>query len=215
MIRMGKGSKESEMEETPMQPISVTGQQNQPSYQAQEPQYRPGNLATQDAAAGTTRAITESESIARSIKDGTMSGYVGSGTSLNGEVTFKAMWRIDGQFSGRIASENGTIIVGNSGQVDANVEVAIATIHGSVNGDVIASQRIELGRTARVNGNIQTPSLTIEQGAVFEGSCRMLQAISNVEKDNGAGIRESQSIARERVAPTQQPEPQPPVETVE
>lgn len=214
MIRMGKGSKESEMEDTPMQPISVAGQQqNQPSYQAQqqEPQYRPGNLATQENA-GTSKAITESESIARSIKDGTMSGYVGSGTSLNGEVTFKAMWRIDGQFSGRIASENGTIIVGNSGQVDANVEVAIATIHGSVNGDVIATQRIELGRTARVNGNIQTPSLTIEQGAVFEGSCRMLQAISNVEKENGVAAARESYNARERVAPSQPIEPQPPAE---
>jgi cytoskeletal protein CcmA (bactofilin family) len=197
MIRMGKGSKESEMEDTPMQPISVTGQ-NQQSFQAQEPQYR--SAVAQDSAPAATKAISESESIARSIKDGTMSGYVGTGTSLSGEVTFKAMWRIDGQFSGRIASENGTIIVGNSGQVDANVEVAIATIHGSVNGDVVASQRIELGRTARVNGNIQTPSLTIEQGAVFEGSCRMLQAIATVEKENGAVVRESYS-SRERAVP--------------
>lgn len=189
MIRMGaKGSKESE-EQTPIQPIAVTSQ-NQSSFQPAEMQYR--NVTT-DTAPANTRAMTESESIARSIKDGTMSGYVGSGTSLNGEVTFKAMWRIDGQFSGRITSENGTIIVGNSGQVDANVEVAIATIHGTVNGDVIATQRLELGRTARVNGNIQTPSLLIEQGAVFEGSCRMLQAITAAEKQNGELVREARA----------------------
>lgn len=188
MIRMGaKGSKESE-EQTPIQPIAVTS--NQPSFQPVEMQYR--NVTT-DAAPANTRAMTESESIARSIKDGTMSGYVGSGTSLNGEVTFKAMWRIDGQFSGRIASENGTIIVGNSGQVDANVEVAIATIHGTVNGDVTATQRLELGRTARVNGNIQTPSLLIEQGAVFEGSCRMLQAIAATEKQGNEAVRDARA----------------------
>jgi cytoskeletal protein CcmA (bactofilin family) len=44
-----------------------------------------------------------------------------------------------------------------------------------LNGDIIAGQRIELGRAAKVSGNIQTPSLVIEQGAVFEGSCKMVQ----------------------------------------
>lgn len=207
MIRMGKGSKESE-EETPIQPISVTGQ-NQPSFQPQEaePQYR--SAVSEPAPA--TRAIADSESIARSIKDGTMSGYVGSGTSLNGEVTFKAMWRIDGIFSGRIASENGTIIVGNGGQVDANVEVAIATILGTVNGDVIATQRIDLGRTARVNGNIQTPSLTIEEGAIFEGGCRMTQAVAAVEKQASDSVKESRR--RESKAATPVAEPQPAAES--
>ena len=44
-----------------------------------------------------------------------------------------------------------------------------------MNGDVIATQRVELGRAAKLSGNIQTPSLVIEQGAVFEGSCKMVQ----------------------------------------
>ncbi|MDX6385834.1 MAG: Polymer-forming cytoskeletal, partial [Blastocatellia bacterium] len=47
--------------------------------------------------------------------------------------------------------------------------------HWVVNGDIIAGQRIELGRAAKLSGNIQTPSLVIEQGAVFEGSCKMVQ----------------------------------------
>jgi cytoskeletal protein CcmA (bactofilin family) len=130
----------------------------------------------------TTRAVTESESMARDIKEGTLSGFVGSGTVLTGEANFKAMLRVDGHLSGRVNSEAGTLIVGTSGQVDANIEVAVATIHGTVNGDIIASQRLELGRTAKVTGNIQTPSLMIEQGAVFEGSCRMAQLKNAQEK---------------------------------
>jgi len=50
------------------------------------------------------------------------------------------------------------------------------------NGDVIATQRIELGRAGKVNGNIQTPSLVIEQGGVFEGSCKMIQQKAASEK---------------------------------
>jgi cytoskeletal protein CcmA (bactofilin family) len=62
------------------------------------------------------------------------------------------------------------------GKVDANIEVAIAMIHGTVNGDIIASTRLELGRAARLTGNIQTASLMIEPGATFEGSCKMIKA---------------------------------------
>jgi cytoskeletal protein CcmA (bactofilin family) len=139
-------------------------------YQSNETQTRP---AADNAA--TPKALTESETIAREIKDGSLSGFVGSGTVITGEASFKSMLRVDGRFSGRITSGTGTLIVGSGGQVDANIEVSVCTIHGVVNGDIIAGQRIELGRAAKLSGNIQTPSLVIEQGAVFEGSCKMVQ----------------------------------------
>src|SRR6185436_4678715 len=81
-----------------------------------------------------------------------------------------------GNLSGRITSTSGTLIVGSNGKVDANIEVAIAMIHGTVNGDIIATTRLELGRAARLTGNIQTASLMIEPGALFEGSCKMIKA---------------------------------------
>ena len=107
------------------------------------------------------------------IKEGLLSGFVGNGTELSGEANFKGMLRVDGHLSGKVHSEEGTLIVSTNGVIDANVEVAVAQIHGTVNGDIIASKRIELGRVAKVTGNIQTPSLVIEHGALFEGSCRM------------------------------------------
>jgi len=63
----------------------------------------------------------------------------------------------------------------------------VATIQGTVNGDIIASQRLEIGRAGKVNGNIQTPCLVIEQGAMFEGSCKMVKmsADSSKGKTNG------------------------------
>ena len=93
------------------------------------------------------------------------------------------MMRVDGHLSGRVSSTSGTLIVGNNGKVDANIEVAVAVIHGAINGDIIATQRLELGRTAKVHGNIQTPSLIIEQGAIFEGSCKMMQMTAAVDKN--------------------------------
>ena len=130
----------------------------------------------------TGRAVTESESLARDIKEGTLTGFVGNGTSLTGEASFKGMLRVDGHLSGRISSQDGTLIVSTNGQVDANVEVAVAQIYGTVNGDVTATKRIEMGRVAKVTGNIEAPALIIENGAIFEGSCRMAQSKATSEK---------------------------------
>lgn len=129
----------------------------------------------------TSRAVTESESLARDIKEGTLTGFVGNGTTLTGEASFKGMLRVDGGLSGTVRSDDGTLIVSTNGRVDANVEVAVAQIFGTVNGDITASKRIEMGRVAKVTGNIQTPALVIENGAIFEGSCRMVQVKEQAE----------------------------------
>jgi cytoskeletal protein CcmA (bactofilin family) len=170
MLRMGKNPNEDKSQ---TQTHADTDSYSTRSYSPYQSNETPARPATENAA--TPKALTESETIAREIKDGSLSGFVGSGTVITGEASFKSMLRVDGRFSGRITSGTGTLIVGAGGQVDANVEVSVAQIHGVVNGDIIAGQRIELGRAAKINGNIQTPSLVIEQGAVFEGSCKMVQ----------------------------------------
>ncbi len=157
MIRMGRGSRGEQTNDT--------------GYQSQTPEPAAQNLGYQytGESPGTTRPVTDSESMARDIKEGRLSGFVGHGTTLTGETVFQAMLRVDGHLVGSIMSDEGTLIVGTNGQVDANIAVSTATINGSVNGDIVATERIQLGRTAKVIGNIQTPRLTIEDGAVLEG----------------------------------------------
>ena len=181
MLRIGKNAKDQEetdhSNQRPEVPDYATAK-TYSSYQGTGVEAKPADVAPATARG----AMTESESLARDIKEGTLSGFVGGGTDVTGEANFKAMMRVDGHFSGRITSSTGTLIVGNNGVVDANIEVAVAVIQGTINGDIIATQRLELGRAAKVNGNIQTPSLIIEQGAIFEGSCKMLQMQSAAEK---------------------------------
>jgi cytoskeletal protein CcmA (bactofilin family) len=179
MLRIGKNPKEQEEND------NASHRQEAPEYAAKPyaSSYQGSAVETKPVdVAGSSRAMTESETLARDIKEGTLSGFVGGGTVVTGEANFKAMMRVDGHLSGRVASTSGTLIVGANGKVDANIEVAVAVIHGTINGDIIATQRLELGRAAKVNGNIQTPSLIIEQGAVFEGSCKMLQMTAAAEK---------------------------------
>lgn len=123
----------------------------------------------------TSRPMSETDALARDIKEGTLSGFVGNGTTLTGEATFKGILRVDGHLTGRVASSDGTLIVGTNGTVEADVSVAVATVHGTVHGDIVATKRIEVGRTACVIGNIQAPSLVVEQGGIIEGNCRMVQ----------------------------------------
>jgi cytoskeletal protein CcmA (bactofilin family) len=179
MIRMGRSSKpEPQQPEKPNFGQNTPVPETQTSFQTNT--YQPVN-----------RALAESESMARDIKEGRLSGFVGSGTMLTGETNFKAMLRVDGHLTGKVSSDSGTLIIGTGGQVDANIRVAAAIINGTVNGDIIATEKIELGRTARVLGNIQTPVIMIEQGAVFEGNCTMLKARKEkesklVEAENAA-----------------------------
>jgi len=130
MLRMGKNPNE-EKSQTQPETDSYSTRSYSP-YQSGETLTRPATEAP-----ATPKALTESETIAREIKDGTLSGFIASGTLITGEASFKSLLRIDGRFSGRINSATGTLIVGSGGQVDANVEVSIATIHGVVNGDVV------------------------------------------------------------------------------
>ena len=186
MLRIGKNPKESaDSEISPeKQEVSAnTAPRTFNSYQPATPETRTQTENTQAA----SKAMTESESLAREIKEGNLSGFVGGGTVVTGEANFKAMMRVDGHLSGRVNSTSGTLIVGANGKVDANIEVAIAIVHGTVNGDIIATQRLELGRAAKLNGNIQTASLMIEPGALFEGSCKMIKVNAGVEKGKSNG----------------------------
>ena len=178
MIRMGRSSRSDSPE---------TNDYNGGMSSSTPASYQYGAESQPTAA---SRVVTDSESIARDIKEGRLSGFVGHGTVLTGETNFQMMLRVDGHLTGTVTSDGGTLIVGTNGQVDANVSVGVATINGVVNGDVIATEKIQLGRTAKVMGNVATPRLIIEEGAVFEGGCSMMRA--REEQENEAAAAQEQ-----------------------
>jgi len=182
MLRIGKNPKDSAENESSAEKHDVSNYSAPRTFSSYQTPPTPEVKPQSESASTAPRALTESESLAREIKEGNLSGFVGSGTLVTGEANFKALMRVDGHLSGRITSSSGTLIVGANGKVDANIEVAIAVVHGTINGDIIATQRLELGRAAKLNGNIQTPSLVIEQGALFEGSCKMIKMNAGASK---------------------------------
>ena len=102
-------------------------------------------------------------------------GFVGDVVKFTGEVEFKSSLRIDGRFSGRINSENGTLTISAGAEViTAVIKVAAARINGKVEGQVQADELV-LGCTANVTGDVAVRTLVIEPGAVFNGRCNTLK----------------------------------------
>ena len=114
-------------------------------------------------------------SSAGSSSDGMLSAFIDQGSSFEGKLSFKDTVRIDGHFSGEISSEN-TLIVGESGEIEALIHSQTVVVSGSVTGDVVAARQLVLHKTARLEGNVETPSLVVEEGAVLNGQLKMVGA---------------------------------------
>jgi cytoskeletal protein CcmA (bactofilin family) len=97
---------------------------------------------------------------------------LGKGSAFDGKLTFEGAVRIDGEFSGEITT-TGTLIVGESAEVKAEISASTIIIEGVVRGDIHASNLIEIHAPARVYGNLASPSLEIQKGSLFQGNCRM------------------------------------------
>ena len=102
-------------------------------------------------------------------------GFVGDVVTFTGEVCFKSMLRIDGNFSGNVTSADGTLIVSTGAQVTkAEIKVAVAKINGTVEGNIYATKELVLGRTANVTGHVFSSALVVEEGAQLNGLCRRI-----------------------------------------
>jgi cytoskeletal protein CcmA (bactofilin family) len=112
-------------------------------------------------------------------EEGSLNALLGRESEFEGKLSFEGTVRIDGRFSGEIFTD-GTLIVGESAQIEAEIEVGTIVVRGEIHGNVTASEAVELRAPSRVYGNVKTPSLMIEKGVLFEGGCQMAQA--RVEK---------------------------------
>jgi cytoskeletal protein CcmA (bactofilin family) len=101
-----------------------------------------------------------------------LNGFLDEGTEFSGELRFRDVMRVDGRVKGRIVSDN-TLIIGETGQVDAEIDCGVVSIRGRVTGQVHGRQRIEMLSGCRVLATLVTPKLLIEDGAFFQGDCRM------------------------------------------
>lgn len=113
----------------------------------------------------------EGESMA---DEGKMNSIIGKGCKVNGTIDVQdGTLRIDGDFEGNVNCPGGTLVIGKGGTVKADIKVSNAVVGGTVNGNIDAKEKIELQAGSRLEGDIKTRRLVIDEGVFFEGSCRM------------------------------------------
>jgi cytoskeletal protein CcmA (bactofilin family) len=101
-----------------------------------------------------------------------INAFLGKDTEFEGKLSFNGAVRIDGRLKGEIFTE-GTLIVGESAVIASNIHVSHIIVSGEIRGNIVASDRIEIHAPGKVFGNIQAPTVIIDEGVVFEGNCRM------------------------------------------
>lgn len=97
---------------------------------------------------------------------------IGRGARFEGKLTFEGTVRIDATFVGSIIT-NDVLVVGEAARIDANITCGTIVVHGEVNGNIQAKTAVEIRNTAKVRGDLETPSLAVEKGALFQGASRM------------------------------------------
>jgi cytoskeletal protein CcmA (bactofilin family) len=103
-----------------------------------------------------------------------LTAFIDEGSEMEGRYTFRGTVMLNGRFKGEISSED-TLIIGERGVVQADVRAGRVQVSGEVTGNLRATERIDLKRTARVYGDVEAPVVVVEEGVVFEGHCRMAQ----------------------------------------
>ena len=97
---------------------------------------------------------------------------LGKESEFDGKLSFDGQVRIDGKFQGQIITKD-TLVIGDGAKVNAEISAGTVIVNGLVEGNIKASQMIELHQPGRVKGNLETPALSIDRGVIFEGTCKM------------------------------------------
>jgi cytoskeletal protein CcmA (bactofilin family) len=101
-----------------------------------------------------------------------INAFLGRGTTFEGKLLFEGILRIDGKCGGEIRSGD-SLVIGDTGEVNAQINVGSLTVNGRLTGKVIATNRIEIAPSGEIRGDIETSSLVVREGAVFQGNCKM------------------------------------------
>ncbi len=103
---------------------------------------------------------------------------------IKGTIKFDKVLKVDGKFEGEMITSDGELIVGETGTVKASAKVKNASIEGRLEGDIVATEKVELKHKAQLLGDLQARTLVIEEGVIFNGQCNVNPNGTKPEKQN-------------------------------
>jgi cytoskeletal protein CcmA (bactofilin family) len=113
--------------------------------------------------------------------------HLAEGAELVGELSFTNGVRIEGVVKGKVHAE-AILEIGPAGKIEAEATVRNISIRGEFRGIIHASDRVEIHKEGKVYGEIFSPCLIIEAGAVFEGSCNMSERLKNLDEEKAGSL---------------------------
>jgi cytoskeletal protein CcmA (bactofilin family) len=96
-------------------------------------------------------------------------GLIMSSLVIKGEIRGREDLYIDGEVQGSINLSDGRVTIGPHGRISAGIEAREIVVRGTVKGTLLARERVEIGRTGDVRGDIVTTRIAVEDGAQIHG----------------------------------------------
>jgi cytoskeletal protein CcmA (bactofilin family) len=149
----------------------------------------------------TPAAVTPAPAPTRTVETPRMDNYrtdvahIGKSVIIRGELSGSEDLYLDGEVEGNIDLRNHNLVIGPNGQVRANVQAKDVVIHGKVDGNVTGVDKVELKKSAMLNGDINTQRIVIEDGAFFKGAIDIHKAEPKVEAARPATQAAAAAIA--------------------
>jgi len=106
-------------------------------------------------------------------------GFIDQGVALEGTLTVKGTFRVNGNVKGNIISEQ-TVILGEGAKVEGQIEGNRVVISGRFDGVIFAKGRVEIEAKGVVTGEVHSPCMVIDPGGIFDGRCHMLGSSETV-----------------------------------
>lgn len=101
-----------------------------------------------------------------------INAFLGQGTEFKGIISYDGTIKVDGKIEGEIITK-GTLIVGETAQIDAQISAGIIICAGKITGNITANKKVQLQAPAVLNGSIKSPQVVIDEGVIFNGNCEM------------------------------------------
>ena len=111
--------------------------------------------------------------------------FLGKGVDFKGTANFDGTVRIDGHFEGEISTGD-TLIIGEHAVIKGSISGAVIVSGGKVQGNIVASKKVQLLKPAVLIGDVQSPSFSMEEGVVFQGLCDMgIAQLEDIQSSEG------------------------------
>ena len=140
---------------------------------------------------------------ARFSDDAFINSIIGEGTRFKGEFDLNGLLRIDGDFTGVIRTR-GKVLVGQNGRAECTLHAGTVVVGGVVRGEIVSTEKVIILSTGLVLGNISTPRLIVEEGVIFNGSCRITTPAPGAPKSGPSNGQRPAAAVAQKEAPTLQ-----------